>query len=216
MNEAFDDAAGLIGAVPGTQLLIVTLLAMICGWIGTRLIQHRVAAGRLLSAVSTIVLAAVLVTVVLQVSRFDRLSLGLSAPTVEQTVSGGETRVELARDGHFWLAAQVNGVPTNFLVDTGATFTAVGSDLAEQAMLRRGGDGFTVMLATANGMVPAEPAIIEELTVGNISAVGLEAVVLETMGETNVLGMNFLSQLESWRVEGDTLILRPGAAPPAE
>jgi aspartyl protease family protein len=29
------------------------------------------------------------------------------------------------------------------------------------------------------------------------------------LGDTNLLGMNFLSSLESWRVEGRTLVLEP-------
>ena len=34
-------------------------------------------------------------------------------------------------------------------------------------------------------------------------------VVSPAFGETDVLGMNFLSRLKSWRVEGSTLILEP-------
>jgi len=34
-------------------------------------------------------------------------------------------------------------------------------------------------------------------------------VVSPAFGETNVLGMNFLSRLASWRVEENTLILVP-------
>jgi aspartyl protease family protein len=42
-------------------------------------------------------------------------------------------------------------------------------------------------------------------------------VIAPNIGETNVIGMNLLSRLASWRVEGDTMILRPNnPQPPAE
>ena len=212
MSPLFDQAAAWLRDIPAEQLLVVTALAVLAGWIGTRMMRHRIDAGRLFSVGSTLVLAAVLLTVVLQTSHLDRrFDLARANVDIEQTVSGGETRVALARDGHFWLNAQVNGVDTAFLVDTGATFTAVSRGVASEAGLEQGGNGFGVTLSTANGMVPAEQATIQSLKVGNIEAQGLDVVVLDTMGETNVLGMNFLSRLAGWRVEGDTLILVPNA-----
>ena len=44
---------------------------------------------------------------------------------------------------------------------------------------------------------------------GNVAARGLDAIIAPGLGQTNVLGMNLLSRLASWRVEGDTLILVP-------
>lgn len=41
------------------------------------------------------------------------------------------------------------------------------------------------------------------------NALFLPVVVSPAFGDTDVLGMNFLSRLKSWRVEGDTLILEP-------
>ena len=38
---------------------------------------------------------------------------------------------------------------------------------------------------------------------------GLDAVIAPNIGETNVIGMNLLTRLASWRVEGRTLILVP-------
>ena len=49
---------------------------------------------------------------------------------------------------------------------------------------------------------------IDELRVGNIVARNLKVVSAPGL-DLDVIGMNFLSQLESWRVEGRTLILVP-------
>ncbi|HZU62076.1 MAG TPA: retropepsin-like aspartic protease [Novosphingobium sp.] len=129
------------------------------------------------------------------------------APPRQQSVSGGETRIPLASDGHFWVRARVNGVPRRFLVDTGATLTTLSPDTAEAADVRHKGWGEKVMMQTANGTTSADMAVIDELRVGNVVARHLDAVVAPGLGETNVLGMNFLSRLASWRVEHNTLIL---------
>jgi len=65
------------------------------------------------------------------------------------------------------------------------------------------------MLRTANGVAPAKTGSIEELRVGNIVARNLRIVTAPGLGGLDVLGMNFLSRLDSWRVEGQTLILVP-------
>jgi len=147
---------------------------------------------------------------------FSLPQLGMPA----QEVSGSETRVPLARDGHFWLNASVNGVPHRFLVDTGATLTAISPDLAEAAALQPQPMRQPVLLRTANGTVPARLVSIGELKIGNVVARDLDAVVAPGMEGTSVLGMNFLSRLASWRAEGRTMVLVPhhpqGAAPPAD
>ena len=47
------------------------------------------------------------------------------------------------------------------------------------------------------------------LTRGNVIARDLPVVVSPAFGDTDVLGMNFLSRLKSWRVEERTLVLTP-------
>jgi aspartyl protease family protein len=64
-------------------------------------------------------------------------------------------------------------------------------------------------MRTANGAVAAELTTIDELRFGSVAARGLDAVIAPGLGPTNVLGMNLLSRLASWRVEGNTMILVP-------
>jgi aspartyl protease family protein len=64
-------------------------------------------------------------------------------------------------------------------------------------------------MRTANGTVQAELARIDELRFGNVVARDLDAVIAPGLGETNIIGMNLLSRLASWRVEGRTLVLVP-------
>jgi aspartyl protease family protein len=50
---------------------------------------------------------------------------------------------------------------------------------------------------------------IDDLRFGNVAAHGLDAIIAPGLGPTNVIGMNLLSRLSSWRVEGRTMILVP-------
>ena len=211
LKSLFDALSQAIMAIPQSGLLIGAVAVMVTGWIGGTMARHGVVGGRLLSGLSTLALIGILVTVVLQLSRFDpRMEIAVPQMGLpEQVVEGGETRIELARDGHFWLRAQVDGVEADFLVDTGATLTAVSSTLAEEAGLEARRGGIPLRINTANGPIAADLTSIEEMRFGNVAARGLDAVIAPNIGETNVIGMNLLSRLASWRVEGDTMILVP-------
>lgn len=127
----------------------------------------------------------------------------------DQRVVGKELRVRMSPDGHFWLLASINGVKTRMLVDSGATVTAISEATARAARIETGRGLTPVMLRTANGVAPAETGSVDELRAGNIVARNLRVVTAPGLGGLDVLGMNFLSQLQSWRVEGQTLILVP-------
>jgi len=130
-------------------------------------------------------------------------------PADDQQVSGGELRIPMSRDGHFWVRARVNGVERKLLVDSGATITALSVDTAEAAGLVPEKSPFPIILKTANGAVAARTSRVATLRIGNVVARNLPVVVSPSFGDTEVIGMNFLSKLKSWRVEGDTLILEP-------
>ena len=124
-----------------------------------------------------------------------------------QESAPGEMRVRLGPDGHFWVNAEVNGETVRFLVDSGATTTSISKDVAERVGVRTGG-GFPAMVQTANGIVPVERGQADTVRVGNIERRNVQVHISEAFGDMNVLGMNFLSSLRSWGVEGRTLVLR--------
>jgi aspartyl protease family protein len=132
-------------------------------------------------------------------------SLGLD----EQEVAGGEVRIRMAPDGHFWARATINGVPTRMLVDSGATLTALSTPTAERAGVKAELGVAPIFTRTANGVVQARPASVDDLQIGEATASDLKVVVSPALGTVDVLGMNFLTRLASWRVEGQTLILTP-------
>ena len=133
----------------------------------------------------------------------DRLGLD------DQQVSGREVRIRMSRDGHFWARVDINGVERRMLVDSGATITALSERTARLASVDRGTTPFPVLMQTANGTVPVKTGSVERLRLGGIKARNLNVVVSPSLGGVDILGMNFLSRLAEWRVEGRTLILVP-------
>lgn len=123
-------------------------------------------------------------------------------------VDGNTFRLRKSEDGHFWTNAMVNGRSVRFMIDSGATTTAISADDARSAGVAVD-DGFPVIIQTANGMISAQRARIDRFQIGPIRREGLAATVAAEADGLNLLGMNFLSTLSSWRVEGDTLILEP-------
>jgi aspartyl protease family protein len=126
----------------------------------------------------------------------------------DQTVSGNEVRVRMSPDGHFWVDADINGVKRRMLIDSGATVTALSAGTAHSAGVDTGMGLTPVILRTANGAAAAQTGSIDELRVGNIVARNLKVVSAPGL-DLDVIGMNFLSELESWRVEDRTLVLVP-------
>ncbi|MCG7348379.1 retropepsin-like aspartic protease family protein [Sphingomonas sp. ACRSK] len=126
-----------------------------------------------------------------------------------QEVSGGEVRIRMSPDGHFWARATINGVERRMLVDSGATITAISEDTAKAAAVGSGTSLVPVVLQTANGLAQARTGSVKQLELGSITARDLKVAISPALGDMNVLGMNFLSDLASWRVEGRTLILVP-------
>lgn len=127
--------------------------------------------------------------------------------TGSQSVANGhELRIPLAQDGHFWVEASINGHQARFLVDSGASTTTVSRQTADRAGLET---GLRVdRVNTANGTIIMKRSVAERFVVGPIERDGL-GVVVNDNDDTNVLGMNFLSSLSRWSVEGKTLILVP-------
>jgi aspartyl protease family protein len=137
---------------------------------------------------------------------FGYLAQRLKAEALGSPVTDGEvTRIPMAVDGHFWVQAKLNGRDVKFLVDSGATMTTIDRDTAKAAgvPVSEKADQF---VRTGNGMIRVSSGRADELTVGEIVRrdVGLQVADNDNL---NVLGMNYLSTLSRWGVEGRWLIL---------
>lgn len=124
--------------------------------------------------------------------------------------SGKAIRVRMGEDGHFHVDAQVNGRSLNFLIDSGATTTLLSQTGANAAGAEIDKDGFPVAIETANGTAMMRRARIASLRVGSIVREDFPVLVsADANDDVNLLGMNFLSSLGNWRVEGREMVLEP-------
>lgn len=188
---------------PRTLYLLLLLLL-----VGSSLISMRLPIGKVLKMAAAWV-AIFGVAFMLFAFRDDfsvlgqRLKAELTGAPIE---SGEELRIPIAEDGHFWVSAQVNGRDVRLMVDSGASVTTMSEDVASAAGLERTGRSTTV--STANGTVQMARARAARFQLGPVVRTDF-AININNRDDLNVLGMNFLSSLSSWRVEGNYLVLKP-------
>lgn len=126
--------------------------------------------------------------------------------TGEPIRQGKELRVPMAIDGHFWITGEVNGVKVKFLIDSGATMTTIDQAIATKARLDLH-DAPQQVVKTGNGFVRVALGNVKDFAVGPIDRPDFAVHVTNNGDDLNVLGMNFLSTLQSWGVEGRWLVL---------
>ena len=136
-----------------------------------------------------------------------KLQMGQSVSANRRSSTGPAT-VTLIADGsgHFVTDGSINGSPTRFLVDTGATYVAMGTSEAKKLGINylQGAPG---RASTAGGIVSAYKVVLNSVRVGNITLNQVDGFVIEGPGAPiTLLGMSFLSRVQMKR-EGSTMTL---------
>jgi aspartyl protease family protein len=126
-------------------------------------------------------------------------------PVVRSTRSGGyQITVPVARDGHYYLEGAINGQPVTFLVDTGASYVSVGSDVARLANLP---EGVTGVFSTANGSVEGRVVKRQSVRADIFQISGISVAVMPGRSPHGLLGQNFLRHFSISQSDGK-LVLR--------
>lgn len=176
--------------------------------------------GRLGAAVEALAFwaAMILMLVALYTYRDDLAGVagrvvGELVPGTVRTLDGGR-QIALSRIGtHFEIRGSVNGTPTRFLVDTGASTVVLTSATALKAGFDPAGLVYSQVVATANGRVLAAPVVIDRLVVGTLTEEKVRALVVRDKGLSgDLLGMSFLDRLESYEVRDGTMYMRQKGA----
>ena len=119
------------------------------------------------------------------------------------------TELKAGDRGHFFVDADINGRSIKVLVDTGASAVALSYEDAQKAGLRPNTLDFDVPVSTANGSVNAARAKLDRVEIDTVRVDNVDALVLPT-GALNgtLLGMSFLSKLDSFKSEDGVLTLK--------
>lgn len=112
---------------------------------------------------------------------------------------GNVVEIQRGPDGHYHWPGTINGHKVEFLVDTGATGTALSSALADKL-------GLTsirqVQSNTAGGLVTGELVRADIVLEGGVRADDLKVVALPALGDKPLLGMDVLGRLRWQQHDG--------------
>jgi aspartyl protease family protein len=120
---------------------------------------------------------------------------------------GGVIEIRRSPDGHYHWPGRVNGRDVDFLVDTGATGTAISAALARDLGLESLGP---VQSNTAAGVTTGELVRADVVLDGGVQVRALRVVALPGLGAHPLLGMDVLARLRWQQAEGRLRIELPG------
>lgn len=122
--------------------------------------------------------------------------------------SGHAVEIARARQGDFNIRGSVNGTRVAMLVDTGASSVVLTAEAAKAAGLPVELLKYDVPIETANGRGKAAFVVLDKIAVGNIQERRVPALVTAPGDlKTSLLGMSFLTRLESFEVRGERLVM---------
>jgi aspartyl protease family protein len=145
--------------------------------------------------------------------RFELKDIGdrMTAELVPGRASARGHVVEVVRasSGDFYINTEVNGARVPMVFDTGASSVMLTRDAAVAAGLPVEMIKYTVNIETANGRAHAAAAVIDRIAVGGIVERSVPALIAQpgTL-KTSLLGLSFLSRLQSYEVRGDRVVMR--------
>jgi aspartyl protease family protein len=122
-----------------------------------------------------------------------------------QTGEYRQVTLERNRYGHYVFDGEINRKKVTFLVDTGATTSAIPDELTDLLGLKT---GYKISVSTANGVATAYMTQLDQLAIGEIELSDVRATIVPGMdGKQVLLGMNVLKNMELIQ-RGDELIIR--------
>ncbi len=130
--------------------------------------------------------------------------------TIETGIPGERAvRIRKRRDGHFAVAATVNGSVMTLMLDTGASTVVLKPADAARAGIDVGSLSYSMAVRTANGTTYAAPVRLDAISIGPILVKDVQALVAKP-GNLNesLLGMSFLRRLRSFDFSGEYVTLR--------
>ena len=130
-----------------------------------------------------------------------------STPAPPPSSSPDETVIERSDNGHYYATAAVNGMPTRFVVDTGATAVALTIDDARRAGILVDPAQFRVVGTGASGDVRGQTVVLDTVALDGRRVEGVAGAVLEGL-TVSLLGQSYLAKLDKVEISGGKMKLR--------
>ncbi|MEQ9038408.1 MAG: TIGR02281 family clan AA aspartic protease [Silicimonas sp.] len=182
---------------------LVILLTAVVGWL---MAENRQSLGR--TARSLLVWGLIVVGLMAGYGLWGDIRNDI-APRQTVLEDGTGVAVPRSEDGHFHLTLEVNGVPVEFLVDTGASDIVLTMRDAERVGLEPGGLAFLGRARTANGMVETAYTTVDRISLGPIRFDRVGVAVNGGEMDGSLLGMAFLNRFGRLEISDNTLLLEP-------
>jgi aspartyl protease family protein len=128
-----------------------------------------------------------------------------TASSVAQT--GTEVVIERNSDHHYYTDAQVNGHSVHFMIDTGASATALTEDDARAIGFDVDPDKYEVIGDGASGMVRGQYVQLKSIDVSGIRQTDAQAVVVQG-ASVSLLGQPFLEKIDEIVIRKDEMRLK--------
>lgn len=128
--------------------------------------------------------------------------------TPQQSVlSENRVAVPQSFDGHYYLTLELEGVPVEFVVDTGASEMVLSREDAERIGLNLDELAFIGSAQTANGTVRTAAVWLDDVRLGPLVDRNVRAVVNDGDLFSSLLGMGYLERFDSIEIKNRELIL---------
>ena len=114
-------------------------------------------------------------------------------------------RIKAAPDGHYYVKGDADGVPVEFMIDTGSTRIVLPKQIAER--MNVGPLDFNIPTYTANGVSHDAAITIRKLTVGPYTGTNVDAMVNGGPLDIPLLGMRWLRLFQSIEIENGVMTL---------
>lgn len=118
-----------------------------------------------------------------------------------------EVMLQRSSDRHFYAQAKVNGHEVRFLVDTGASETALTEEDAKRVGIAVDPNQYEFLGQGASGMVRGQYVELKDIQLGELHAKDAKAVVVQ--GATvSLLGQPFLESIDEIVIRKGEMVLR--------
>ncbi|MCB5197980.1 TIGR02281 family clan AA aspartic protease [Loktanella sp. TSTF-M6] len=125
----------------------------------------------------------------------------------QSVTSGGDIVLPQQADGHYYIRLDVNDVPVDFVIDTGASQIVLSQQDAQRIGLDPDTLRYLGSASTANGIVQTAPVTLDLVTLGDVTETRVPAVVNGGDMFGSLLGMSYLSRFSNIQIRDGELVL---------